>query len=86
MQLQVVLLEIHSFSASLKFSWLQIIFLPTTTSGLRKRSDFWFVPFLFFVSLEKIVIASIMCGYSKEDWTELAQMAEVICTNPVDFF
>jgi dihydropyrimidine dehydrogenase (NADP+) len=24
----------------------------------------------------KIVIASIMCGYSKEDWTELAQMSE----------
>ena len=27
----------------------------------------------------QIVIASIMCGYSKEDWTELAQMAEVNC-------
>jgi len=26
---------------------------------------------------DKIVIASIMCGFSKEDWTELAQMAEV---------
>ena len=26
----------------------------------------------------QIIIASIMCGYSKEDWTELAQMAEVI--------
>ena len=25
----------------------------------------------------KIVIASIMCAFSKEDWTELAQMAEV---------
>ncbi|KAL9951246.1 hypothetical protein ACROYT_G043872 [Oculina patagonica] len=25
---------------------------------------------------DKIVIASIMCGYSKEDWTELARMAE----------
>lgn len=25
---------------------------------------------------EKIIIASIMCGYAKEDWTELAQMAE----------
>ena len=25
----------------------------------------------------QIIIASIMCGYSKEDWTELAQMAEV---------
>ncbi|XP_046578093.1 dihydropyrimidine dehydrogenase [NADP(+)]-like isoform X1 [Haliotis rubra] len=25
---------------------------------------------------DRIVIASIMCGYSKEDWTELAQMAE----------
>ena len=27
----------------------------------------------------QILIASIMCGYSKEDWTELAEMAEV-CT------
>ena len=27
---------------------------------------------------DKIVIASIMCGFSKEDWTELAQMAEVV--------
>ena len=26
----------------------------------------------------QILIASIMCGYSKEDWTELAKMAEVI--------
>ena len=26
---------------------------------------------------DKIVIASIMCAFSKEDWTELAQMAEV---------
>ncbi|CAH3028556.1 unnamed protein product, partial [Porites evermanni] len=25
---------------------------------------------------DKILIASIMCGYSKEDWTELAKMAE----------
>ncbi|KYQ92216.1 dihydropyrimidine dehydrogenase [Tieghemostelium lacteum] len=25
---------------------------------------------------EKIVIASIMCGFNKEDWTELAKMAE----------
>ena len=25
----------------------------------------------------QILIASIMCGYSKEDWTELAKMAEV---------
>ncbi|XP_073259472.1 dihydropyrimidine dehydrogenase [NADP(+)]-like [Porites lutea] len=25
---------------------------------------------------DKILIASIMCGYSKEDWTELAEMAE----------
>ena len=25
----------------------------------------------------QILIASIMCGYSKEDWTELAEMAEV---------
>jgi len=26
----------------------------------------------------QIIIASIMCGYSKEDWFELAQMAEVL--------
>ena len=26
---------------------------------------------------DKIVIASIMSGFSKEDWTKLAQMAEV---------
>lgn len=32
---------------------------------------------LSFLSCQ-IVIASIMCGYSKEDWTELAKMAEVI--------
>lgn len=25
----------------------------------------------------QIVIASIMCSYNKEDWTELAKMAEV---------
>ena len=25
----------------------------------------------------QVIIASIMCGYNKEDWTELAQMAEV---------
>ena len=25
----------------------------------------------------QIVIASIMCAYIKEDWTQLAQMAEV---------
>eukprot|EP01117_Protostelium_nocturnum_P020930 TRINITY_DN976_c0_g1_i1.p1 TRINITY_DN976_c0_g1~~TRINITY_DN976_c0_g1_i1.p1 ORF type:complete len:1015 (+),score=397.43 TRINITY_DN976_c0_g1_i1:95-3139(+) len=25
---------------------------------------------------DKVVIASIMCGYNKDDWTELAQMAE----------
>jgi len=29
------------------------------------------------VTCLQIIIASIMCGYSKEDWTELAQMAEV---------
>ena len=25
----------------------------------------------------QVLIASIMCGYSEEDWTELAQMSEV---------
>ena len=30
---------------------------------------------------EKIVIASIMCSFNKEDWVTLAKMAEVInCT------
>lgn len=28
----------------------------------------------------QIVIASIMCSYNKEDWTELAKMAEVRVT------
>lgn len=30
--------------------------------------------------LLQIVIASIMCSYNKEDWTELAKMAEVKVT------
>ena len=27
---------------------------------------------------DRIIIASIMCSYNKEDWTKLAKMAEVI--------
>jgi len=44
-----------------------------------KRADYWcqVVTELKEEYPEKIVIASIMCGFSKEDWTELAQMAEV---------
>lgn len=35
--------------------------------------------FMLFVG-SQILIASIMCGYDKNDWTELAQMSEVsIC-------
>lgn len=30
--------------------------------------------------VHQVVISSIMCGYNKEDWTELAKMAEVIKT------
>jgi len=29
------------------------------------------------VDVRQVIIASIMCGYNKEDWTELSQMAEV---------
>lgn len=34
----------------------------------------FFFPFFFL----KIVIASIMCSYSKNDWMELSKMAEVM--------
>jgi len=37
----------------------------------------YLVTYLFCVWRWKVIIASIMCGYNRQDWTELARMAEV---------
>ena len=56
------------------------------TRCMEECTNRWFITCLNFISYLKtdlplsfhqVVISSIMCGYNKEDWTELAKMAEV---------
>ncbi|KAM6454389.1 dihydropyrimidine dehydrogenase [NADP(+)] isoform 3-T3 [Liasis olivaceus] len=51
---------------------------PSTSSSMIRRAfeAGWAFALTKTFSLDKIVIASIMCSYNKEDWTELSKMAE----------
>ncbi|KAM6066496.1 dihydropyrimidine dehydrogenase [NADP(+)] isoform 2-T2 [Chlamydotis macqueenii] len=51
---------------------------PTTSSSMIRRAfeAGWGFAVTKTFSLDKILIASIMCSYSREDWAELSKMAE----------
>uniref|UniRef100_A0A8V1A411 Dihydropyrimidine dehydrogenase [NADP(+)] n=1 Tax=Gallus gallus TaxID=9031 RepID=A0A8V1A411_CHICK len=51
---------------------------PATSSSMIRRAfeAGWGFAVTKTFSLDKILIASIMCSYSKDDWTELSKMAE----------